>query len=168
MKTIKILLSVSMLLSATVMSAQTADDVLIDSVENSLAGNVCRTIVIDNQPERRSQTHLRVRGVDDSPIVIYLDADNKPKKQYATAKKSKRTKKSKRPAAKAVSATPAPKEEETVVTDTAPDTVIQEAPVMAQNTTEDNDNSKYYYGIGGILGGVLLMSPLYFRNRKKE
>lgn len=172
MKTIKIIFALSMLLCATKMTAQKTDAVLIDSIQNSLSPNACRTIVVDNQPERPTRTHLRVRGVDESPIVIYLNPDAAPKsgKKYKYTKKrhtAVRHTKSKKeePSAPQPEEKKEPAVQETAQTDT---TTYAASADLAQKETDEDDNSKYYYGVGGLLIGALASSPLYFRNRKKK
>lgn len=172
MKNMKIILALTLLFCTTDMTAQKSDAALIDSIQRNLSKNACRTIVVDNQPERASKTHLRVRGVDDSPIVINIDPEAAPKKakkyastkrRYAKAKKGK-TGKSKRSEQKPVEKE-APKAVEMVQADT---TAYAEPQDLAQNVAENNGNDKYYYGVGGLVLGALLTSPLYFRNRKKN
>lgn len=172
MKNMKIIIALTLLFCTTSMTAQKSDAALIDSIQRNLSKNACRTIVVDNQPERASRTHLRVRGVDDSPIVINIDPEAAPKKakkyasakkRYAKAKKGK-TGKSKRSEQKPVEQD-APKAAEVVQTDT---TTYAEPHDLAQNIAENNGNEKYYYGVGGLVLGALLTSPLYFRNRKKN
>lgn len=170
MKTIKTFSTVLMLLIATEMAAQKTDADLIDSIQRNLAEDVCRTIVVDNQPERASKTYLRVRGVDESPIVISLDPDSRPAKgkRETSARKNGKAKQVKTAVSKQPE-TKAAEEEMPAVTETAQqDTATTVAPaILAQGTAED-DNQKYYYGVGGLLLGALLTSPLYFRNRKKN
>lgn len=172
MKNMKIIIALTLLFCTTSMTAQKSDAALIDSIQRNLSKNACRTIVVDNQPERASKTHLRVRGVDDSPIVINIDPEAAPKKakkyastkrRYAKAKKGK-TGKSKRSEQKPVEKE-APKAVEMVQADT---TAYAEPQDLAQNVAENNGNDKYYYGVGGLVLGALLTSPLYFRNRKKN
>lgn len=172
MKNMKIILALTLLFCTTDMTAQKSDAALIDSIQRNLSKNACRTIVVDNQPERASRTHLRVRGVDDSPIVINIDPEAAPKKakkyastkrRYAKAKKGK-TGKSKRSEQKPMEKE-APKAVEMVQADT---TAYAEPQDLAQNVAENNGNDKYYYGVGGLVLGALLTSPLYFRNRKKN
>ena len=172
MKNMKIIIVLTLLFCTTSMTAQKSDAALIDSIQRNLPKNACRTIVVDNQPERASRTHLRVRGVDDSPIVINIDPEAAPKKakKYASAKKryAKKRKgmigKSKRSEQKPVEQE-APKAVEMVQADT---TAYAEPQDLAQNVAENNGNDKYYYGVGGLVLGALLTSPLYFRNRKKN
>lgn len=172
MKNMKIIIVLTLLFCTTSMTAQKSDAALIDSIQRNLSKNACRTIVVDNQPERASRTHLRVRGVDDSPIVINIDPEAAPKKakKYASAKKryAKKRKgkigKSKRSEQKPVEKE-APKAVETVQADT---TAYAEPQDLARNVAENNGNDKYYYGVGGLVLGALLTSPLYFRNRKKN
>lgn len=173
MKTIKIIFALSMLLCATKMTAQKTDAVLIDSIQNSLSPNACRTIVVDNQPERPTKTHLRVRGVDESPIVIYLNPEAAPKsgkkykytKKRHTAVRHTKSKKEKPSAPQPEEEKKEPAVQETAQTDT---TTYAASADLAQKETDEDDNSKYYYGVGGLLIGALASSPLYFRNRKKK
>ena len=170
MKTIKTFSTVLMLLIATEMTAQKTDADLIDSIQRNLAENVCRTIVVDNQPEHASKTYLRVRGVDESPIVINLDPDSrsaKGKRETSARKKGKA--KQVKPAVSKQPETKAAEEEMPAVTEAAQqDTATTVEPAMLAQSTAEDDNQKYYYGVGGLLLGALLTSPLYFRNRKKN
>lgn len=172
MKNMKIILALTLLFCTTDMTAQKSDAALIDSIQRNLSKNACRTIVVDNQPERASRTHLRVRGVDDSPIVINIDPEAAPKKakkyasnqkRYAKAKKA-RAKHIEKPEQKPVEKE-APQLTEVAQVDT---TAYAEPHDLAQNDTDNNGKDKYYYGVGGLVLGALLTSPLYFRNRKKN
>ena len=102
--------------------------------------------------------------------VTSLDPDSRPAKgkRETSARKNGKAKQVKTAVSKQPE-TKAAEEEMPAVTEAAQqDTATTVEPAMLTQSTAEDDNQKYYYGVGGLLLGSLLTSPLYFRNRKKN
>lgn len=165
MKTTKILFLLTFMLYITTSSAQSRDKQLIDSLGSVLSEDVCRTIVVDNQPGQPLLAHVRVSGVDDSPIVIHVRGS---KKQTTQKKKNVTTTHRRKVEKKLTTENQTETKEEEVPVKQTESKVQEETPQPAIPPTADNNYSNIYYGLGGVALGALLMSPFCFVNRRKK